>query len=359
MHDTALARFEKHSSVTSENSAIAKKLFVGLFVNTAVIVLLVNTRWRSGPQLSGSQLFVGQYADFTAEWFSTVGASIFFTLVLNTANPHLVPVLAIPWRALRRRWYRTRAKTQAQLNEVYAGAKFRLAERCKRQRRSAAVLWACLPRTSELRTRVPDATVMNAFFCTLLYSPGLPLLYPVAAATFAFMYACDRISFLRYYAKPERFDSRLARETAAILPWAVVLHCFLAVWFFSAPPLTNTGSTSIGQAASALSGASSALSVGERLSLLATFPHLLLGLLVLVFLLARMLLRLFYGTSAHFPIPRVLRGGSVAPVLVSITLTEARAKAPLESYHLVDQLRYADGARRRAGARVLCEVQSN
>jgi len=41
---TRLAKFELHDSITTEQSSIMFKLFIGLFVNTALITLAVNAK---------------------------------------------------------------------------------------------------------------------------------------------------------------------------------------------------------------------------------------------------------------------------------------------------------------------------
>lgn len=60
-------------------------------------MLLVNGNLRRYVGNFGSSfgLFEGSHADITAEWYQDVGVSILITMLLNTVNPHIVPVIMI------------------------------------------------------------------------------------------------------------------------------------------------------------------------------------------------------------------------------------------------------------------------
>jgi hypothetical protein len=60
-----LVLMEKHSSMTNEQTAIMIKMFVAMFINTAVINLVVSADFSG----FGFDLFKGQYPDFTPAWY--------------------------------------------------------------------------------------------------------------------------------------------------------------------------------------------------------------------------------------------------------------------------------------------------
>ncbi len=126
----------------------------------------------------------------------------------------------------------------SQLNEVYSGKEFLLSRRY-----SAA---------------------LNTFFVTMLYSSGMPILLIIAAVTFTLAYWFDKYTceyhilplhvlcqfhalqimlrsctVFRHYRLPERFDASLANYTAVLMPYAVMLHLLMALWFYDCPSFTS------------------------------------------------------------------------------------------------------------------------
>jgi hypothetical protein len=91
-----LARMEKHSSVTSEQRGISSRLFWGLFLNTGVIILWINANLTPYVGSTLGVVFPGKFSDLSQDWYYEVGVSILITMFLNTMNPHLRSLLAIP-----------------------------------------------------------------------------------------------------------------------------------------------------------------------------------------------------------------------------------------------------------------------
>jgi len=48
-------------------------------------------------------LFSGRFQDFVPSWFDHVGAAILFTMLLNTINPHIFPLIQLSLDRTRRR----------------------------------------------------------------------------------------------------------------------------------------------------------------------------------------------------------------------------------------------------------------
>jgi hypothetical protein len=192
------------------------KLFVGLFLNTGIILLVVNANLTYFiADLGFTVALDGQFDDFVFDWFSTVGVSLVLTMFFNMFNPHIFPLLCVPYRSCRRSPRCVPAhSSQGELNRLYAGEDFDLAERY--------------------------AALLNTVFVTLLYAPGLPLLYWMAALTFLLQYWFDKVSFLRLYRLPPRYDHTLASTAVDALPYALIVHCAMAIWFYTSPVVTST-----------------------------------------------------------------------------------------------------------------------
>lgn len=69
----ALATFEKHRVATTELSSRVLKIFVAQFLNTGVIILVVNTKFSRNPVIP---FLDGSYDDFIPEWYLNVGTTL-------------------------------------------------------------------------------------------------------------------------------------------------------------------------------------------------------------------------------------------------------------------------------------------
>ena len=157
----------------------------------------------------------GDFADFSAAWYPKVGANICLAMFLNVFTPNMLTWLRLSCLDhCRRVKTRRTAVTQAQLNEGYSGRVFKL------------------------EYRYP--TVLNVVFVTMLYSSGMPILYPVAAVTCTVMYWTDKTALLRLYNRPPMYRASLASITLKVLPVALALHLMFAVWMFGSPSVLES-----------------------------------------------------------------------------------------------------------------------
>ena len=78
-------------SKTGEILSRATKLFFLQFLNTAVLVLIVNAQ----IQTTWSFLQEGQYNDFTVQWYLNVGSSITLTMIAYVFTPHISPCVSM------------------------------------------------------------------------------------------------------------------------------------------------------------------------------------------------------------------------------------------------------------------------
>ena len=96
-----LGKFEKHLVILSITllSTNTKTLFIGLFINTSIIVLLVNANFYQWTNDNvSSYLFSGEYEDLNGAWYVNVGLTLTLTMIGNTMNPHLKSILLIPYK---------------------------------------------------------------------------------------------------------------------------------------------------------------------------------------------------------------------------------------------------------------------
>ena len=61
-----------------------RKLWIVQFVNTAVIIVLINADYTGVREIHSSMpILRGKYSDFSAEWYRIVGASIVISIFIN------------------------------------------------------------------------------------------------------------------------------------------------------------------------------------------------------------------------------------------------------------------------------------
>jgi hypothetical protein len=96
----AFALFERHHSVTGEEKAIAQKVFLSQFMNTAIINTLLNTDLvYFFPTLQpgkDAQLLTGIHKDFTPEWYVSVGQALAGVVLPACITPNIMLMMQYP-----------------------------------------------------------------------------------------------------------------------------------------------------------------------------------------------------------------------------------------------------------------------
>ncbi len=86
--------------------------------------------------------------------------------------------------------------------------------------------------------RYGEAAVM--VFVALLFSSGLPLLYPTLALTLLIQYWVDKYQLLKVCKNPEPQSHALATSMSAAVPYACLLHCGFAIAAFALFPMERS-----------------------------------------------------------------------------------------------------------------------
>lgn len=205
-----LVNFEKHTSLTKMERELTWKMFVGLFFNTALIILCVNAKF---DDLNLVFLFEGEYEDFHPGWYEIVGVSLLLTMIMNTLNPHVLPLVLYPfqqcalWCKIRKILAGDRiTNTQRELNEMFEGIRFTLAERY--------------------------AIICNTIYVAFFYSSGMPVLLLMASATFLTTYVCDKFVLLKRAKTPPAYNVDIAQFAVTLIKPVVYIHLAVAVWVY-------------------------------------------------------------------------------------------------------------------------------
>ena len=206
-----LSRFERVSNKTKEEHNIMVKVFFATFINTALIILIVNANFSRIQLIYNipytDQIFVGRYADFTREWYINVGESLIFTIMICVFSPHILTlVLIYPVYACKRKFCHHRYKVQSEMNVVFAGPQFDLA--CR------------------------NSHVLNLIFTSYLYSSAMPFLNIITTIALFSLYWTDKFLVLRHYKKPALLSYHLNNSAIKFLPFIIIMHCSFAIYMF-------------------------------------------------------------------------------------------------------------------------------
>lgn len=123
------AGFVRYPNYGRKEYVVMRRLFVLTFVNTALIVLIVNADLVAtfGIPEEAFPLGRGDFVDFSAEWYQQVGLEVIAIGLLNVFAPHFYPLAKAGYRVMLRTF--THPLSQTQLNELYLGPEFQLSFR--------------------------------------------------------------------------------------------------------------------------------------------------------------------------------------------------------------------------------------
>ena len=208
----ATADFMKFTSILQREMTMMNRIFVLTLINTAFVVLLVNADF----QLVDIDLLLignGLYRDISTGWFETVGLTVVLVSALNVLAPHLYPLFISFYEKIINNDLvkRGRAFNQTQYNTLMLGPQFRLSIRY--------------------------AQILTMMFLVLMYSSGMPILYPIMFLSLLVTYAVDKFMFLKICRTPPAYTTRFGDWSTYMLENAVLLHVVIAVWTYTSPRL--------------------------------------------------------------------------------------------------------------------------
>jgi len=217
-----MSSFERHHTLAEEEGSSAFFVFVGQYINTFLVVLLVYA--KIGPLKSAVEakagivsdilpVFAGEFPDFTESWYTIVGAQLIVTVTLNLILPMAPLMVALIGDCCLPLSSRSVA-SQSALNHAYAGKDFVLSTRY--------------------------GGLLSVVFGCLMYSSGMPILLLIGALIFFTIYWVDKVYLLRLCRTPSAYSDRINTACLRYLKYALLLHLLIGCWIYSAQ--TTAGS---------------------------------------------------------------------------------------------------------------------
>jgi hypothetical protein len=268
---------EKHTSLSKRDAGVMGKVAVCQTFNTAAIVFLLN--------YNGLGIFKGDFSDFERGWYAVVGSAIALNMLLNAFMGAAVNLLMVIVGALKR-WrcccccsLQTRVKHQAELLDIFENPPFDLAGRY--------------------------AQIMMTVFCTVIYSPGIPVLNFFAVIYFFLNYWVDKLVLLGYSRRPPSYDGTMPKQALEMLMLAPPIHCLFCIGMYShactfpSNPLGGSLASMADQAQDQSSGDGAENTIADRVSRECTWMSFVICALfaaALVLVLLRLILGATFGS---------------------------------------------------------------
>ena len=205
-------------------------MWVVQFINTAIILLLVNNRLKENSIVQkilmrtglSEFMFNGEYEEFNASWYGQVGVAIALACIINTIAPIFntaFACLASCKRCLDRSCRcdarRTRQMLQDDYESLYTGGQFEIDNRY--------------------------SVLISNFFIVMMYSSTIPILYFGGFLLCITQYWTDKAMMLMYHRSPPKYGLDLATRSRRIIEWSIILHLFMGLYMMSNPDIFPRG----------------------------------------------------------------------------------------------------------------------
>ena len=206
-----LSAAERPHSFTELEKSVCRKMSYSLMINMVALPLALTADVSKLSKLPF--VFDGSHRDTDRRWYQGY-TNKFSQLALTNAIvfpiTSYVPVFKWGMKLLFTRNY---AKTQYQLNSIYAPPQYDLAQR-------AACFAGCL-------------------MYSLLFSSAVPLVYPYLCFMCVGFLVLDRVALNRFMATPPRYRGKICAYVIHSVPAAVAAHFAIAVYVFGTRDLPS------------------------------------------------------------------------------------------------------------------------
>jgi hypothetical protein len=202
-------------TVTAETNYTMVSIFVGQFVNTAVLLTLNSANFKDIDGGNGplSWIFmVGNLTDFDVDWYRSVGAIIMKTMFMTALWPLIEFVMFYSImnfsRCLDRGFssdtFITGMPTVQAYIDLYAGPEYLIHYRY--------------------------STILLNIGVAFLYGTGMPYLYVCALLAFIILYLNERLLVCYYYREPPAFDEKMTLMVLDLVKYVPLMMLPFVFW---------------------------------------------------------------------------------------------------------------------------------
>ena len=202
-------------TVTAETNYTMISIFIGQFVNTAILLVLNNANFKDFDEGVGplsAVFFVGTETDFSVKWYKTVGTTLMRTMFSQAIWPLIEFVMFYSIlnfsRFLDRNFTSdtftsSMPSVQAYI-DLYAGPQYLI-----HYRYAMILLQICV---------------------AFMYGTSMPYLYFIACFAFVILYINERLLVCYYYREPPAFDEKMTTLTLDLTTYIPYIMMPFAFW---------------------------------------------------------------------------------------------------------------------------------
>ena len=205
-------RFENK---TIEISIIQSGVFVLLFFNSALAILVINA-YVPGAAREGGILFNGLYSDFSDDWYDKISEFFVSPMFIEVIYPL---TMFIPDLILQ--------KGMAMLDRNFSNPKH-YKTRCH-----LAYDYAELNSGTEHLFYQKYPRLLNIVFVSTFYGFGLPLLPIIIFISLIVSYFMDKPIVMFFHRKPPLYDDTLNKVSIEFLKWAAFFYIAISYWMLT------------------------------------------------------------------------------------------------------------------------------
>ena len=212
------------STESTQMIYITNMVFICQFFNTGILPMLctANLEGQLPPKIVNFFNLKGGSTDFNQNWFTNIGDTIAAAMIFNIIFPVGMEICWFMYRTFFRLLDRmgtdeenpSNSSTIQQYVNKHAGPLYYM--------------------------HYKYSSILNIVFLTMMFGPGMPILFPVAMASLLVIYILENYMLYYVYKAPPAYDEMLNNHVLGILAWAPVLMLSFGYWMLTNLQLQQT-----------------------------------------------------------------------------------------------------------------------
>ena len=202
------------STESQQMKYITDSVFLCIFFNTGFLLMLVNANLEEQGALVAKN-FNGLISDFNQDWFTSMGDTIVAAMVFNVWFPVVMEFINYGMRSGfrlkdyigREEGFNTKMSSIQQYVNLHAGPQYFM--------------------------HYKYSSVMNIVFITMMFGAGLPMLFPIAAASLTMLFCLEKYMIYYVYKQPPAYDEKLNNSVLKNLSFAPLFLLAFGYWILT------------------------------------------------------------------------------------------------------------------------------
>ena len=227
-YPTETERLSKTTTVT----------FVVQYFNSAFLLLMVNANMSEQPITFW--LTTGTMPDFNSSWFRSVGDIIVLAMEFNIYYPIIEILMYAAMRFFFRLLDRGCCICRKTIPERHPKTWKEGDEEVRPNTKSTSIqgyinIW----QGPMYFMHFKYSSILTITYITMMYGFGMPVLFPIALASFIVLYLTEKYALFYIHITPPMYDERLSNDVLNKLQFAPLLYLIFGYWMASSQQLIS------------------------------------------------------------------------------------------------------------------------